>query len=154
MHGTDGRETGCADEVEGQESESRRRGQDGLQDLLESLSGLSRLDSEQGSEGSDDVLLGDESGDGSDGELPVGSPSEGLEYHADGTTDRCQNGSLGVVSEELQMCVVACEEPDQHGCQQDDGSGLLDEGPSPVQCSLGDVEPAGYVVRGQLHDEG
>ena len=49
--------------------------------------------------------------------------------------------------------VVTGEEPDDDRREEDECPCLLDEGPSPVECTLNDIDPAWHVVGRELHDE-
>ena len=109
----------------------------------------------QDAEGADDVLLCDQAGDRSDGSLPV-AEAQRREDPSDFGCDSSQDGVVLILdhAEGAVLEAEALQEPDGDGCQQNDGTSTLDEGPAALPGSTEDVAPGGDVVCGQLHNKG
>ena len=100
----------------------------------------------------DHALLGHEAGDQGRYDPPV-SQAQGPEDRDQQAGDRSQNAVMGGFHQ-IKMEVEALQEPDDHGGDQDDREGALEE----VLClfpeQLQDAARAGQAVVGQLHHEG
>ena len=90
-------------------------------------------DLEQDAEGGNHIFLGDQTGDGSHGGLPV-AEAQRCKDKADGAANGCQQGVVVVFHHaEAGLCETeALEEPQYDGGSHDDSAGPLDKAPAPL----------------------
>ena len=123
----------------------------------QTLGGLVDLaaESEQDTEGGNDVFLCDKSGDGCHGGLPI-AEAEGCKDEAYCIAYCCKQGVVVVLNhpEGAVHNAEALEEPQHDRGQKDDGTGLLDEGPAALPSASENVADCGNVICGKLHNEG
>ena len=152
LDGADGREARSAQQVEHEEGVAGDAGE-GVHQVLIDRSVAAAIEN---AKRADNVLLGNEAGDGGDSRLPV-APAEGLEDPGDHAADGCEDGVVDLaLVEHTERAVNHTEvggEPDKDGGQQDDRTGLLDEGPAALPHAAQDVAEGRPVVGRQLHDK-
>ena len=148
----------CAEQVEGEEAVACcRAGVVGLYEVPDLVTCLGKLlctlIMEEDTEGTNDILLGDETGYRSHCGLPV-RPAERCEDPGDRVTDRGEDGVVHVDHAELTVLHTegGCE-PYRDGGQKDDGAGLLYEGRTTLIHGLQDVDRTWQVVCRKLHNE-
>ena len=151
-------EARCAEQVEGEEAVAGSgTGVVGLYEVPDLVTCLGELlctlIMEEDTEGTDDVLLRDETGYGCNSRLPV-RPAERCEDPGDRVTDGGEDGVVHV--DHAELAVLHTEgggEPDCDGGQKDDRAGLLYEGGTTLIHGLQDVDRSRQVVRRELHNE-
>mgnify|MGYP006993830229 CR=1 FL=1 len=157
LDGAHSSEAGSAQQVEDHEAVSGDRGEAGSNLRPDLIAVVRQLVSIviQNTEGTDNILLGNQAGDGRDSCTPV---AEALRDEDPGNC-ACNDSQDGIVlildhAENAVFEAEALEEPQDDGRSQNDSAGTLDEGPAALPGGAQDVAPGGHVVRRQLHNEG
>ena len=157
LDGAHSSEAGSAQQVEDHEAVSGDRGEAGSNLGPDFVAVVRQLVSIviQNTEGTDDILLGDQAGDGRDGCTPV-AEAQRSEDPGDLGSDSGQDGVVLILdhAEGTILETEALQEPQHDGRQQNDGTGTLDEGPAALPGCTEHVAPCRHMVSGQLHDEG
>ena len=156
LDGAHSSEAGSAQQVEDHEAVSGDRGEVGSNlgpDLIAVLRKLVSIVI-QNTEGTDNILLGNQAGDRSNGRTPI---AEALRDKDPGNC-ACNDSQNGVVlildhREGTVLEAEALQEPQDDGRGQNDGAGTLDEGPAALPSGAQDIAPCGHMVSGQLHNE-
>ena len=160
LDGTDGREAGCAEQVENQEAVSGELGE--LRRDVDQTGEIARVNHlqrvarnrEQRAERTDDFFLRNQTEQGRDRRLPV-AEAEGLKDEADCVADVRKDGGVHILhhAEHAVHKAEGAGEPDEHGRQGDDRAGLLDEAPAALPRAAQHVLHGRQMIRRELHDE-
>ena len=148
LDGCDGGHTGGVKQGESEETDCGQRREEGR----EGSRGVDDRRADEDAQRTDHRLLGRKTGDEGGRDAPVGK-AKGGEDRRDQAADGAEQAVRAVLND-VEAQVESLKEPDEDGCHEDNGEGLLQEVLRLIPHQHKDALGGREAVVGQLHDEG